>query len=66
MNRISSATLSLTLTRVSTKATPEASASTMITAGTVISTEFQKKCSMSDWVQASLKFLNVRWCGSET
>ncbi|MEC3998293.1 hypothetical protein VSR01_34310 [Actinacidiphila sp. DG2A-62] len=66
VNRISSATLTFTLTRVSTNATPEASASTMITAGTVISTEFQKKCGMSDWVHASRKFWKVRWCGIDT
>ena len=38
----------------------------MITAGTVMSTEFQKKWSMSPLVQASLKFCSVRWCGSDT
>ena len=60
VNMMSRATFTLMFTRVRMNATPQASASVTATEGTVMSTEFQKKWIMPDWLQASLKFFSVR------
>src|SRR5450631_1242219 len=60
VNRISSPMLNLKLRRDTMKATADARSSVTATAGTVMRAEFSKNLSMSDWVQALVKFAVVK------